>query len=115
MFDAAGDKKKQVSLKKPASPTLNFQTGPKALFVRNYNKLRALPTLYQQERGFARGTRLHGHVEFGYVRDRFPVHLDDNVALLESGSRSGRIRVDLSDDDALRSFGGLQLLAEIRC
>src|SRR5579863_2689373 len=112
MLDAARDKKKQVPLKKPASLRLNY-CFVASLLVRNYNKTRAWAGFDQQQRGFPGSARLDGSVELGDIADRFTVHLLDDVALLESGSRSGRIRVNVSDHDALGPFRNLQLLPQV--
>ena len=72
------------------------------------------PRFTSKQRGFAGGASFDGSVELGDRSDRFTVHLDDDVALLETGSRRRRIRVDVGDDDALGPFGSLQLLAEFR-
>jgi hypothetical protein len=113
MLDAASEKKKQVSLKKPASPTLNFRQPSGRLLVRNYNKLRALSTFYQQKGGFAGSASLYGGVELRHVGDGFTVYLDDDVTLLETGGRGSRIRVNIGDDYALRAFGSLELLTQV--
>ena len=51
------------------------------------------------------------------LRDRghwLAVHLDDNLALFETGSRGSRFGINIGDDDALGTFRGLKLLLEVR-
>ena len=107
-------KKKQVSHSRNLLPSHSSNRACSRLLVRNYNKLRALSPLYQQERRFAGSACPYGSIELGDRHDGLAVYLDDDIALLETGSRGSRVGVDIGDDDALRAFGSLELLTKFR-
>ena len=110
------DKKKQVFTQETCFPCLTklSTAGEAAYLFGTTTNCVPCPRLTSRRVESREAPALTAALNSETVGDWFAIHLDDDVALLETGSRCGRICVDVGDNDALRPFGSLQLLAEIR-